>query len=276
MLGKGKSIGIGNPRNNDVLVSKENKVNISIPDNDSDGISHAILVKQEGFISDIIVSTEIQHTYKKDLRIKLKSPTGNEIILLDSSNNYNINSSNEKIVFKINKFSPKLYDLLGTNMQGEWKISVVDAVNLDAGTLNKWSLKIKGKNEKLRRVKKKINPNTTIPDADYHGIQSEINYDEPGKIINLKLNFNITHTYRGDLKVILVTPEQEEIVLHNREGRGFHNIQKQYFASDTEGPLKNIIGKNSNGTWKLKVADYAEEDVGMLNAWSLDIVYYHL
>jgi len=61
---------------------------------------------------------------------------------------------------------------------------------------------------------------------DYHGVQDEINISNSGKIINAKLNVDIQHSWRGDLKVILVTPGQDETMLHNREGRSFNNIKK--------------------------------------------------
>ncbi|WP_117209778.1 proprotein convertase P-domain-containing protein [Allorhizocola rhizosphaerae] len=78
---------------------------------------------------------------------------------------------------------------------------------------------------------------------------------------NLQVDVNITHTYRGDLVVTLVAPDGSTYVLHNRAGGSADNIV-QVFPVDASSEV-------ANGTWRLRVQDAANADVGTLNTWSL-------
>jgi len=72
---------------------------------------------------------------------------------------------------------------------------------------------------------------------------------------------NIAHTYIGDLVVTLVAPDDSLYVLHSRAGGGADNIVTAYTV--------NASSEVANGTWKLRVSDQANLDVGTLNVWSL-------
>jgi PKD repeat protein len=72
---------------------------------------------------------------------------------------------------------------------------------------------------------------------------------------------NITHTYKGDLKVDLVAPDGSVYVLHNRTGGSADNIIQTYSV--------NLSTEALNGTWNLRVNDNAGGDTGTLNSWSI-------
>ena len=72
---------------------------------------------------------------------------------------------------------------------------------------------------------------------------------------------NIVHTYIGDLKVDLIAPDGSVYVLHNRAGAGTDNIARTFTVNLSSEPL--------NGTWKLRVNDNANGDIGYINSWSL-------
>ena len=72
---------------------------------------------------------------------------------------------------------------------------------------------------------------------------------------------NITHTYKGDLKVDLVAPDGSVYVLHNRTGGSTDNIIQTFSVNLSTEPL--------NGTWNLRVNDNASGDTGTLNSWSI-------
>ncbi len=72
---------------------------------------------------------------------------------------------------------------------------------------------------------------------------------------------NITHTYKGDLKVDLVAPDGSIYVLHNRTGGSTDNIIQTFSVNLSTEPL--------NGTWNLRVNDNAAGDTGTLNSWSI-------
>jgi serine protease len=77
----------------------------------------------------------------------------------------------------------------------------------------------------------------------------------------LQVAVNITHTYRGDLKVDLLAPDGTVYVLHNRTGGSADNIVQTYTVDAST--------KVANGTWRLRVNDNAAADTGSLNSWSL-------
>ena len=72
---------------------------------------------------------------------------------------------------------------------------------------------------------------------------------------------NITHTYKGDLKVDLVAPDGSVYVLHNRAGGSADNIVQTFSV--------NLSTEALNGTWNLRVNDNAAGDVGYINSWSI-------
>ena len=123
-----------------------------------------------------------------------------------------------------------------------------------------------------KTFKKEIFPDSQIPDNDSTGIESLINIDKSGKIINLDVSVDISHTWIGDLKVILVLPLGDEVILHNRTGYSRDDIKKTYSTKSDE-TMQFIIGKEIKGDWRLKIKDLASEDVGTLNIWSIEVTY---
>jgi serine protease len=75
------------------------------------------------------------------------------------------------------------------------------------------------------------------------------------------VNVNIVHTYKGDLKVDLVSPDGSVYVLHNRSGGSANNINATYNV--------NLSSEALNGTWGLRVNDNANGDTGYIDSWSI-------
>ncbi|WP_346127697.1 M28 family peptidase [Lentzea roselyniae] len=74
---------------------------------------------------------------------------------------------------------------------------------------------------------------------------------------------NIRHTYIGDLTVSLIAPDGTAYSLHNRGGGSADNINQTYTV--------DVSTESANGTWKLRVRDVAQADVGTIDTWSLDL-----
>ncbi len=74
---------------------------------------------------------------------------------------------------------------------------------------------------------------------------------------------HITHTYIGDLAVSLIAPDTTAYVLHNRTGGSADNINQTYTT--------NLSSEVANGTWKLRVNDSANGDIGTLTSWKLTL-----
>jgi hypothetical protein len=106
-----------------------------------------------------------------------------------------------------------------------------------------------------------------IPDNDPAGVESEIVVT--GSIVpsRITLAVDISHTFIGDLRIILRRGETE-VVLHDREGGWEDNIVKEY-----EGQFEAtaLIGQDAQGSWILHVDDQAQSDTGSLNKWSITL-----
>ena len=75
------------------------------------------------------------------------------------------------------------------------------------------------------------------------------------------VNVDISHGWRGDLKVELVAPDGSAYLLSNYEGGSADDI-KQTFEVD-------LSREALNGSWTLRVHDKASGDTGRLNGWSI-------
>jgi serine protease len=103
--------------------------------------------------------------------------------------------------------------------------------------------------------------NYTIPDNNTTGIVSPINVSRTGDSGTVSVSIGIIHTYIGDLKIQLVSPTGQTVVLHNNTGGGTDNLTQTYTA--------NMAGVESSGIWTLKAVDNANQDSGYIDTWSL-------
>lgn len=103
---------------------------------------------------------------------------------------------------------------------------------------------------------------TTIPDVST--ITSTINV--AGRTGNApstsKVAVNITHTYRGDLKIDLLAPDGS---VYNLKASSTTDSAANVVATYTV----NLSAELLNGAWKLRVQDTASGDTGTLNNWSI-------
>jgi subtilisin family serine protease/subtilisin-like proprotein convertase family protein len=105
-----------------------------------------------------------------------------------------------------------------------------------------------------------------IPDNNATGVTSSAAVTGNGTVGSLSLSVNITHTYRGDLVVTLISPAGTEFVAHNRSGGSADNLVL------TDVPVTAFNGQVAAGTWRLRVQDRAAYDIGNLVSWSVRIV----
>jgi subtilisin-like proprotein convertase family protein/Mg-chelatase subunit ChlD len=76
------------------------------------------------------------------------------------------------------------------------------------------------------------------------------------------VTLDIAHTYRGDLRVDLITPQGKAIAVREPSGEG---------ENDLKGQVKVVLpaGTTGAGTWRLVVSDHAALDTGSLDGWQL-------
>lgn len=106
-------------------------------------------------------------------------------------------------------------------------------------------------------------PMAAIPDNDTTGVSSEIVVAEGGAISSLAVTVDITHSYRGDLRVQLVR-DGTTVTLLDRAGGADDDVQQTFAVAD-------FNGADAAGTWRLVVVDTANADTGTLRSWSLAI-----
>lgn len=106
--------------------------------------------------------------------------------------------------------------------------------------------------------------NTTaavIPDNDSGGTTSVIDVPDTVTIGSLSVEINLTHTYVGDLKIVLVH-SGTEVALWNREGGSDDDIHQTFKPAE-------FNGTDAAGAWSLHVIDGANIDTGTLDEWTL-------
>lgn len=100
-----------------------------------------------------------------------------------------------------------------------------------------------------------------IPDNDPVGITSNIEVPTEGAVSHVTVEFDIGHTYRGDLTVRLIHGATV-LTLHDRAGGGEDDLKATFELDDFDD-------QDRKGTWQLQVTDNAKSDVGTLNSWLL-------
>lgn len=110
-------------------------------------------------------------------------------------------------------------------------------------------------------------PNAVIPD-DGTLVVSSIEIDAPGRVAELRVRVDITHTFIGDLRVDLVAPDGTAVGLHNNGGGSADNLVRTYSPQETPA-LRPLLGREIRGTWTLQVRDTVRLDRGRLNRWRI-------
>ena len=116
-----------------------------------------------------------------------------------------------------------------------------------------------------------VRPNELIPDdTGMQSVHSIITVEDEITIESLTVQVEIRHPFIGDLRVLLVSPEGAMVALHDPAGSGTENLFETYTSLDHAG-LAALVGAPAQGEWTLTVGDYADQDIGTLEAWSLEI-----
>jgi subtilisin-like proprotein convertase family protein len=122
-------------------------------------------------------------------------------------------------------------------------------------------------------------------------------------ITDVSVNFNVTHTFDGDLILNLRAPNNNVLNLVNRRGGGGDNFVNTTISSTASSPISggtapftgtytadgaNAVGPTGyvsnvtafsgltsipNGNWTLAISDNAGADIGTLTSWTVNITY---
>lgn len=106
-------------------------------------------------------------------------------------------------------------------------------------------------------------PDATAPDIPGETLESYLTVDQAGAIESLIVFLDISHDDISELVVTLISPEGTSCTLHNRTSG--QNLIGAFYIED------DFLGENPKGTWTLRITDYAPDNKGMLNSWSLTV-----
>jgi subtilisin-like proprotein convertase family protein len=251
------------------VIQFENQPNLAIPDRNPVGVSDSIQVNRSGLLESVEVEVDITHTYRGDLRLTLVSPDGTSVRLFGRTAPAGDSRDNLVTTFTADNV-PSLSQLRGKNVLGAWTLQVVDLAAADVGALNSWKLTlgIAGQETEFE-----VFPGERIPDNNAAGINSDINVAAGGALRNIEVRVDITHTYRGDLRVTLTPPAGNAVELQSVDNEeGADNLVQSYSPSASPG-LAQLVAQRIDirGRWRLNVSDNLAQDIGKLNSWALKL-----
>ncbi len=100
-----------------------------------------------------------------------------------------------------------------------------------------------------------------IPDNDENGASSTLDVTDTSTIGSLKIQLDITHSYVGDLEIVLAHGDTS-VTVWDREGTSTDDILGTFDVTAFDG-------QSLAGPWTLKVIDHAAADEGVVNSWAL-------
>ena len=286
------------------------------------------------YLYDLNIQTFIQHTFNADLDITITSPAGTIVTLTTdngagnddifngtiwddnanpggqvpyTSNNGMVTDHLYTNLVVATPLAPEepLGAFIGENPNGTWTITISDDLSGDGGTLNSWSLIIRGLSSAPTITNFPFTNNTPVPIPTGPGVvTSTITVAGAGtQLIDVNVLTNITHTFNADLDITIQSPAGTVVTLTTDNGAGKDNVFAGTFWDDDanpgglvpytsnngmvtdhlytnlvvatpltpEEPLAAFIGENPNGTWTITISDDLSGDGGSLNSWGLEI-----
>jgi carboxypeptidase D len=110
------------------------------------------------------------------------------------------------------------------------------------------------------------------PIADRATTQSALGVIEDLRVSSVRVGVDVRHTYRGDLRIDLVSPSGTVVTLHDRSGGSADDVVGTF--GDDLVPyetFERLRGEPSIGTWTLRVGDEVPSNNGSLEAWSVTV-----
>ena len=257
---------LGIPTTGSTRIKLEQQADLIIPDNNLNGVESLIAVQSLGKLKLITVEVDITHSYRGDLKVELVSPEGQSVLLHDKKQDP-LDNLNLKLTSVDNE---KLNEFLGQDIQGDWTLKVKDLWKDDVGRLDHWSLEMEFESTQ-EEILGSVDPQLPISENDLDGVSSSILLDSEATLDRIEVNVNIRHTYRGDLQILLISPNGTTVLLHPATRRPGKNIVAG-FDPETVPMLDNLKGGPVGGHWTLNVRDLAQDDEGEFVHWDIKIL----
>jgi len=226
---------------------------VPIPDNDPAGASTSLNVTDSYAMQSLSLTVDISHTYIGDLTVSL-SHGGRDVVL---HNREGGGSDDIRTTFIVQ-------GMAGLDASGDWTLKVTDGAGYDTGTINSWSLTVTEASDNPTIISGENNEPLAVPDEQQTGVTSAITIAEDVVASEVIVHVKITHTYIGDLVIVLRHGGREE-PLWIREGGSADNMDKDFYPTQ-------FNGQSAAGEWTLTVADEVGGDTGTLDSWNITIL----
>ena len=104
-------------------------------------------------------------------------------------------------------------------------------------------------------------------------VRSELEICRSGVLASISVEVDITHAYRGDLNVTVISPDGLPAQLHAPDISESGTDLKQTFSASDTPSLAGLVnaGTDIRGGWTLHVSDNFNRDIGQVNAWFLEL-----
>jgi|GEM_PF-130289 len=245
---------------------------VEIPDFPAAAAVSKVVVPQSGIVDDLAVALKIEHSWIGDLVISLQAPDGTKGVL--QARKGGSSKTLDKVYDVTNTLVLRTF--LDKSLQGTWALEVLDASSGDTGRIVSWELRYAATAAEASMGTEVLAAKSTeslpIPDNDPDGVASTLQLSATGKVADIRVDVDITHTYVGDVSVSLVAPSGREVLLRGRLGGSEDNIIESYTPANAPS-LTTLIdaGEAIDGEWKLVVRDRASRDTGKLNNWKIAV-----
>jgi subtilisin-like proprotein convertase family protein len=115
-----------------------------------------------------------------------------------------------------------------------------------------------------------------IPDAGGGSIFDTLAVAEDYEIFDIDVYANITHPHIGDLYFVIWSPDNTRLILHDRSGGDQDDIigwyDDDFPPDDPAGGMEIFFGRQSQGFWRIFLADISPGHEGTLNQWGVRIL----
>jgi subtilisin-like proprotein convertase family protein len=249
------------------VASGQASPNVLIPDNNPTGVVSAISLNKSGFARRIKAGVGIAHTFIGDLEVELVSPSGDKALI---HNRQGGNQDNLRATYD-SAANTALAALTGKPAAGNWELRVRDLDRQDEGKLETWNIEIEVDGTGNQVERHDAEPNVDILDNNATGVSSGLTFSNQGTTRQVKVEIQIEHTFIGDLRVELFSPNGRRAVLHAQTGGGTDNLSLVLDSNAPASPLLPLVGQPVQGNWVLRVFDLVKQDVGKLKKWSLEL-----
>lgn len=110
---------------------------------------------------------------------------------------------------------------------------------------------------------------TSLPIRDFTTVEQHAEITTDCTIGGGSVDLNLQHSYVGDLRVALRSPQGTEVVLHNHAGGSRSALVTSFDWNARRGVLHPLAGENARGRWSLIVRDSVGADTGTLNSFAV-------